>query len=449
MKARLLPLYFSEANEREDNERAHQIGLIKSYYSDVADFLTEVCLDSLTEELLNDVDAVLFSQMIFAAFRHNSIMDLLAKKQKPIIVITSRFGTVEMWDWEIITYLRDRGCKVFSPYSIELGKTIIRAISVKSELEAGARFLMFQDSPGEGMQANIFKKFYWWEKESTETMQSTFGCNIIYRSWKGVCERARAISDNDALSISADWKLPKVNVCATAYLKSIKLYIAIKEEINLLGGVVGVGANCLNESFYCDTTPCVAWNMLFEKDGIIWACEGDTLTLLSIFILYRSLQMPIMMTNIYPFLVGMAALAHERIDKFPDIPDADNCSLGVHCGYFGFAPRNMCSEWILRPKVLAIIPEDGVMVDCRFPTGPATLAKIYPGFKKLSIIESTLEGYVQYEGSDCQNGALFRYKDGHNVMENLCSHHSIVISGEAKPQLLQIAKVFGWDCVVM
>ena len=362
-----------------------------------------------------------------------------------MVVLTSRFGTVEMWDWEIVTYLRDLGCTVFSPYSIEMAKTILRAIAVKRSLKQGAKFLMFQDSPGEGMQANIFKRFYWWEKESTETMEEVFGCKLIYRSWKAVGDRAKQISDEEALKVSADWDIRQEGVSRTAFLRAVKIYIAIKEVIDEIGDVAGVGANCLNESFNCDTTPCLAWNMLFERDNIIWACEGDTLTLLSTYIIYRSIEKPIMMTNLYPFLVGMAALAHEKIDKFPDIDDPDNHALGVHCGYFGLAPRCFCTEWTLRPKVLEIVNDDAVMVDCRFPKGKVTLAKIYPGFKKLSVIEAEIEDYVQYPGSDCRNGALIRYKDGHRVMDELCSHHSLIIVGDVRPQLRQLAKVFGFS----
>ena len=225
------------------------------------------------------------------------------------------------------------------------------------------------------------------------------------------------------------------------------IYIAVKEVIDEIGDVAGVGSNCLNESFNCDTTPCLAWNMLFERDNIIWACEGDTLTLLSTYIIYRTIEKPIMMTNLYPFLVGMAALAHERIDKFPEIKDPDNHALGVHCGYFGLVPRSFCSEWTLRPKVLEIVDDNAIVIDCRLPKGPVTLAKIYPGFERLSIIEAEIEDYVQYPGSDCRNGALIRYKDGHKVMDALCSHHSLIISGNVKPQLLQLAKVFGFNAI--
>lgn len=438
MKARLIPLYFAEANERERQEFQDQMARLRDCYGDVAEFLTEVRVG----DPIPEADAILFPQLIFAAFRHDEELKACGL---PMVVLTSRFGTVEMWDWEIVTYLRDLGCTVFSPYSIEMAKTVLRAIAVKRTLKSGAKFLMFQDSPGEGMQANIFKRFYWWEKESTEKMEEFFGCRLIYRSWKQVGDRAKEISDEEARKVSADWDINQEGVCEIAYLRAVKIYIAVKEVIDEIGDVAGVGANCLNESFNCDTTPCLAWNMLFERDNIIFACEGDTLTMLSTYIINRSLDKPIMMTNLYPFLVGMAALAHEKIDKFPDIEDPDNHALGVHCGYFGLAARRFCTEWTLRPKVLEIVDDSAIAVDCRMPKGKVTLAKIYPGFKKLSVIEAEIEDYVQYPGSDCRNGALIRYKDGHKVMDELCSHHSLIITGDVRPQLRQLARVFGFD----
>jgi len=441
-KARLLPLFFEERNERECGEYAEQMERLREFYGDVAEFLPPVQVGAP----LPESDAVVFPQMIFAAFRHDAFFRAI---DRPVIVLTSRFGTVEMWDWEIVTYLRDLGCAVFSPYSVELGRCILRAVAVKAALRNGAKFLMLQDSPGEGMQANIFKRFYWWEKSSTETMENTFGCRLIYRSWKAVGDRAREIGDEQARLVSADWNIRQEGVSEACFLKAVKVYIAVKEVIDEIGDVAAVGSNCLNESFHCDTTPCLAWCMLFERDNIIWACEGDTLTLLSTYIIYRSVERPIMMTNLYPFLVGMAALAHERIDHFPEIDDPDNHALGVHCGYFGLVPRQFCQSWTLRPKVLAIVNDDAVMVDAELPVGPVTLAKIYPGFKKLSIIQAELEKYVQYPGSDCRNGALIRYRDGHAVMDALCSHHSLIISGDVAPALKQIAKVFHWDVTLL
>lgn len=183
-----------------------------------------------------EADAIVFPQLIFAAFRHD---DEMKSYNLPMIVLTSRFGTVEMWDWEIVTYLRDLGCTVFSPYSIEMAKTVMRAIAVKRSLKQGAKFLMFQDSPGEGMQANIFKRFYWWEKESTEMMEEVFGCKLIYRSWKEVGDRAKQISDEEALKVSADWDINQEGVSQMAFLRAVKIYIAVKEVIDEIGDVAG------------------------------------------------------------------------------------------------------------------------------------------------------------------------------------------------------------------
>ena len=443
MKVRLVPLRFEEINEREAGEYEQQLATLKEMYADVAEFLEPVPVGG---KLPENADAIVFPQMIFAAFRNDDVMKNYAL---PMVVLTSRYGTIEMWDWEIVTYLRDLGCKVFAPYSVEMAKTVLRALAVKKKLAQGAKFLMFQDTPGEGKQAYIFKKFYWWEQQSTETMEEVFGCRLIYRSWKELNEQAQAISLEEAKEVCRDWDIKMENVPEHCFYRAVKIYIAVKRVIDELGGVDGVGANCLNESFYSDTTPCLAWNMLFERDNIIWACEGDTLTLLSTFIIYRTIEKPIMMTNLYPFLMGMAALAHEKIDHFPEIPEPEKHALGVHCGYFGFVPRKFCCEWTLRPKVLEIVDENACMVDAELPRGPVTLAKIYPGFKKLSLIRAELEDYVQYPGSDCRNGALIRYRDGYRVMEELCSHHSLIISGDVIPQLRQLAKVFSWEVVEM
>lgn len=447
MKTTLVPMYFKEANERETKERAVQLEKLKTLYGDEADFLPEQPVGS---QIPKEADAIVFPQLIGAVFAQKEEMK---KLDLPMIILTSAFGTVEMWDWEIVAYLREQlGLTIFTPYNIELGKTIIRALSAKkSMINGNVNFLMFQDSPGEGMQANIFKRFYWWEEECRETIEKTFGIKIIYRSWKEVNNRAQQIEEEEALHLWSERIVPTEGVPQRNILKAVKIYMAVKEVVDEIGNIGGVGSNCLNESFNSCSTPCLAWDWIYEYDHIIWACEGDIVTLISKYILYSALKKPIMMTNIYPFLVGMAALKHEKIEEFPNIPDSDNCALGVHCGYFGFAPKSFCTQWTMRPKVLEIVNEDAIVIDCRMKTGEITMAKLHPDMKKLTIIEANIEDYVQYPGSDCRNGALIRYKNnvGHKVMEGLSSHHAILIEGAVTAQLMQMAKVYGFETEVL
>jgi hypothetical protein len=446
MKAILQPLYLTEANERETGERRRQLAVLRELYAGEGEFLEERPLGS---PIPQEADAVLFPQMIGAVFTHRAD---LGELKLPVIVLTSSFGTVEMWDWEIVSYLRlQMGLTVFTPYNTDLAKVLLRGLAAKKRMKGGINFLMFQDDPGEGMQAYIFKRFYWWEQESSRTIEDAFGVHLVYRSWKAVNERARQISDAAAAALWKERPVPCEGIDEARIRKAVKLYMAVKEAIDETGNVYGVGSNCLNESFHSDTTPCLAWNWIFEYDHIMWACEGDTVSMISQFILYSALQKPLMMTNIYPFLVGMAALKHERIDKFPEIADPDNHALGVHCGYFGFAPQSFCTSWTVRPKVLAIVNDDAHVIDCRMKRGPVTMAKLQSDMRGLIVIEAEIEDYAQYPGSDCRNGALIRYRNrnGHQVMEGLSSHHAIIIEGNITHELVQLAKIYGFRIQVL
>ena len=438
IRAKVVPIRFKEINARELGEYKQQLEILNAIYGDVAEFMNTV----VAGDPIPECDAIVFSQLIGAAYHYK---DVLRQYDKPMIVITSQFGTVDMWDWELIAYMRSAGFNVFSPYNIELGKVIFRAIAAKEHMK-GAKFLMFQDDPGEGMQAYIFKRFYWWEKECSEQIEKFFGAKLIYKSWKAVNQRAAEIDAQKALYEFASWDIPCEGITEENKLNVARLYLAICEVIDELGGVDGIGANCLNESMYSNTTPCLIWNMLFEKYGIIWCCEGDTLTLISTYVLYQSLRQPIMMTNIYPFLVGKAAIHHEKIDDFPPVPDPENYALGVHCGYAGFAPRSFCSKWKMVPKVLAIVDEKAYMIDCELPTGDMVLAKINPSFDRITVIPGQIEKYVQFPGTDARNASLLHYSKGEKVMEELPSHHQMIITG--RPDLLKYVPLFQ-QCITL
>ena len=158
----------------------------------------------------------------------------------------------------------------------------------------------------------------------------------------------------------------------------------------------------------------------------------------------RGLGLPAMMTNLYPYLMGQAALKHERIPSFPAVAEpAENTILAAHCGYLGVLPRAFSTQWALRRKVLAIVDENATAIDARLPLGDITLVKIDPDFKTLSVVEGQLTGYAQFPGSDCVNGAILKVQNGHNLMEQLSSHHYIISAGRNLVDLKNVAEVFG------
>lgn len=430
MKARLVPLYFPVGKDGEFEQQAERLKIL---LAGEAELLEPVALGSP----LPEAEAVVFPQLLGEAYRR---VDQLQAIDIPILIITSEFGTLSMWDWEIVSYLKSAGVETLAPYNLEQTKKICRGLSVKRELKE-TKFLVFQDNPGEGFQASIFKRFYWWEDECVQRMIDKFGITLVKKSFKELGARARQIPDREAEERWEGWQL---NVAAPpqALNSAIKLYLALKRELDQDEQIKGIGINCLNESRFSDTTPCLAWNMLYEERGLIWGCEADIMSMLTKYILHKSLQVPIMMTNLYPFLMGQAALKHERIERFPEVKDPENYILVAHCGYLGVLPNSFSTEWTLRPKVLAIVDDNATAIDARLPVGPVTLAKLHPTLNKMTVVEGNLEGYAQYPNSDCLNGGIIKVTDGQKLMNALSSHHYLLLAGHNAVNIDMLATIF-------
>ncbi|MBI9107847.1 MAG: hypothetical protein JEZ04_13955 [Spirochaetales bacterium] len=442
MKAKLIPLYFPS----RDKQFKAQIDFLSGVLFEYAEILPELPLGA---DIPEDADAVLFPQILGDAYDMSEELEAIRKKGYPILVITSQFGTFSMWDWEINNFMKSKGINLIMPYNLEQSKTLCRALSVKREMKQ-TKFRVYQDNPGEGMQPEIFKCFYWWGDECTDTIKSRFGVEIEKKSWKELAQSAKDIPDKDAEEEWKKWDFPIEGLSNKALLSAVKLFLAIERDMDddLVGGM---GINCLNESSCSDTTPCLAWNMLYEKYGMIWACEGDTLTLTTKYILHKSLGSPIMMTNIYPFLMGDAATKHEKIPGFPEfVKDPDDHVLLAHCGYFGLVPRSFCSSWACKPPVLGIVDDNAHMFDARYPEGPLTLAKLDSTMTKIMVSEGELEGYVQYDKtSDCRNGGILKVNDGHEFMKKVYSHHLLFMTGKQRKEIELIGAVFDLELDIL
>jgi hypothetical protein len=435
VKVNLVPLYFKSA---DDPDFVKQLDNLRVLLSEEANLLAPALLGSR----LPEADAVVFPQMLGEAYRSLAAFQAL---QVPILVITSEFGTVSMWDWEINSYLASKGVRVLAPSSLEHTRSILRSLQLKKEL-AGSRFLVFQDSPGEGMQADIFKRFYWWEDECLQAMRDKFGVTVVRKSFRELGARAKEIPDGVAQAAWEPWEesVPLGEISNRSLLSAVKLYLAVREELDQDPRIVAAGINCLNESHFSDTTPCLAWNLLFEDRRLVWGCEADVVAMLTKVLVHKALGVPFMMTNLYPFLMGMAALKHEKIPHFPAVAsEPENHILAAHCGFFGVVPQSFSKEWALREKVLAIVDDNATAIDARMPEGDVTLVKLMPPFDTLSVVEGELVEYAQFPGSDCRNGAVIRVPNGPRLVDELASHHYIITGGRNLPALEVMGKVFG------
>jgi hypothetical protein len=91
--------------------------------------------------------------------------------------------------------------------------------------------------------------------------------------------------------------------------------------------------------------------------------------------------------------------------------------------------------------VLAIVNDNATMIDARMVEGPMTLAKLHPELGVMQVIEGALEGYAQYPGSDCRNGALLKVRDGRALMKSFFSHHYCLLTGARGAEIENVARV--------
>ena len=442
MKARLVPLFFPS----KDQQFEKQIEFLNKNIGEQAEILKPLPLGA---ELPPDIDAVLFPQILGDAYRMPEEFRKISDAGIPMLVITSAYGTFSMWDWEINNFLKTKGMSLLMPHNLETSQKICRILAVKRKMKS-TKFRVYQNTPGEGMQSWIFKCFYWFHDVCTEKIQNKFGSGIEIRSFTTLAEQAAAITSNDVKDEWAKWDFRTEGMSEQMIDNAVRVFLALERDMDdeALGGM---GINCLNESFCSNTTPCLAWNMLFEKYGMIWACEGDTVTLATTYMLQKSLDTPIMMTNIYPFLMDKAATAHEKIPGLPEfIAEPENHVLLAHCGQFGLVPRQWCTSWKCVPPVLEIVDKDAHTFDARYPEGPLTAAKLDADMEKMFITEGELEGYVQYdETSDCRNGGIWRVKDGYDFLDKVPSHHLLFMPGSKRRDIELVGKIFDIDSDVL
>ena len=115
--------------------------------------------------------------------------------------------------------------------------------------------MVYQDNPGAGAQAAIFKRFYWWEDECTQRMRDAFGVTVVKKSYRELGAAAQRISDADAEQVARSRPVPLADISGKPLLSALKLYLAIHRDLEQDPAVRAVGINCLNESHFSDTTP--------------------------------------------------------------------------------------------------------------------------------------------------------------------------------------------------
>jgi hypothetical protein len=238
--AQLLPVYLEDTLQAAF---ARQLDILVGHAGDLVEWLPPVHISHAPGL---SADAVIVPDMSGVAYRR---LDEFRRVELPILVITSEFGAVSMWDWEIRDYLRRRGVETVAPTSLQEYHDICRALAMKKTLR-NSTMLAYLDSLGAGQQPDIFKRFYWWEEECDDDLQNSFGVTVDRRSYKYLWARALSIPavrvDDEMARISGP--VPMATLTNRARRDAVRLKLALSDELDETPNVIAAGINCHNES---------------------------------------------------------------------------------------------------------------------------------------------------------------------------------------------------------
>lgn len=439
-RANLQPFYFGT----EASEEVHtQLERLRHQLGSVAHFHDPLPIGSDLSRV--EADLIVLPRLSGAAYQ---MLDIFRSISLPIVVLSSEVCATAIWDWEITGWLRSSGINVYTPFDIRQTEILCRAFAAKRELSQ-SRFVVFQDDVASGLHADMFQRFYWWQRENGQRMFERFGIKIEERSLLQLTEVARNVSDDQVQTIWQAWQpgLPVVNVPEKALFDTLRLYAALKRILNDEPEIKGMGINCINEFPSMLATPCLVWNMLYQDHQLIWGCEADTLSMMTQYLINRCLETPVVMTNIYPFLVGQPVLDHMDMPAFPAVSDPENYLLAGHCGYLGVLPQSTETEsWALRSSVLDVFEGRGGAIDGRLPLGDVLLVKLNPDCDGWAVVEGDLQDYVHTPQSGLAKiAALIRVDNGPALLESITSQHYILTNRATVADFRLLARVFGLD----
>jgi len=309
-----------------------------------------------------------------------------------------------MWDWEIINYLKAEGVSLLAPLLGLPG----RSRPVVPSLPSGSCERAGSCLPGQSWRGRLpaehLQSLLLVARRVRRADPRKVRAKDREEERQGTRRQRKAIPDAQARE---DWDRIRDTVhsltSATRATSRHEAYRAVRDELD-----EGEGA--------------LRWDQLPERVGLLGhdpvprpgtfstrsatlsgAARADTVSMLTKFIVHRSLRVPVMMSHLYPFLMGQGRWKHERIPEFPRVDDPENYVPGGSLRLPGSGAQSFATEWNLRRKVLRHRRRQRHGDRCPAAGGRPDALKARSHFERLVMVEGELSA-CGLPGSDCRNG---------------------------------------------
>jgi hypothetical protein len=204
--------------------------------------------------------------------------------------------------------------------------------------------------------------------------------------------------------------------------------------------------------------PCLA-QALLREDGYLASCDGDFLAMAGMALASVFLDLPCMMSNMYPVSYEGALRDHFGDPLAPDearFPRASwkNLARLAHCAFVGVVPPEMTPGGAAALRDFGgtyEIPRDGrgcgVDADLRADS-PATAIELKFDGRTLLLARCRVVETTRHGLRHCETSALLEFENLERFVENISREHAVIVYGDHVRDLMVLAGTLGLDGVV-
>lgn len=385
------------------------------------------------ENLPDDVDAILpVSSPCYPTEIWNSRPGPLVKRRLPVVFWPLiEHDEPDFWKWSARDFLQALGVETHLVKNNRLGIALLKAIAMRKFLRT-SRLVVFGE-----------QNFPWNADAGGRLIKASLGTDIVVKPLSAIRERYPRFDD---AALETLWAKRKARYEAAGVRQeelktALRSYLAIASILEE-ERAFGFGVNCYGDLIVngARDVPCLA-QCLAREDGYIASCDGDYCALMSMALTTYFLDLPCMMSNMYP-LSYVGALKEHFGNALPagaayEKRHGDNLARLAHCGFTGIVPPEMTPSGTAALKDYGgtyEIKRDGrgCGVDSELAAGaPFTIIELHFDGKNVLLGSGRVLETTRHNGMPhCEASALLRIDRLPEFVENISREHVVLVYGE-------------------
>lgn len=359
------------------------------------------------------------------------------------------FDEPDFWRWSARDLLSALGVKAVLVRSMAEGRALLRAWGTRRFL-ARSRMVVFGE-----------QNFPWNATAAGHLVTRSLGTRIDVLPLSAFRERLGSWSD---AAVRAAWEERRSryeprDVRPAELETALRVWLSIRSILEERKAFA-FGVNCYGDLITNGgrDVPCLAQSLLRE-DGYLASCDGDFLAMASMALASVFLDLPCMMSNMYPVSYEGALRDHFGDPLAPDEArhprdSWKNLARLAHCAFVGVVPAEMTPDGRAALREFGgtyEIPRDGrgcgIDADLRADT-PATAIELKFDGRTLVIARCRVVETTRHGLRHCETSALLEFENLERLVENISREHTVIAYGDHVRDLTVLASTLGLDCVV-